>query len=229
MRNLKHVPSSGIVEPLLIRRNRRRKVHNASLHDGGTSSLARTFEHPHDSPSASLDIIVSPVGGVSRGERLSSCVSAAYNDLALALNDIFSSHKATKHSRDEAAAALQRLESLRQQKNRVQATFAQVNEERKRSVTRRRDLQGRRSRLQAELEKIQAEIRTITPEISVVDSTIKIHDSSRSSLFRQDRHLDNEIQELGNQQVVWELDMKMDNEQLSQLENECAEWRGKLA
>ncbi|KAK4356544.1 hypothetical protein RND71_025515 [Anisodus tanguticus] len=48
-------------EPLLIRCDRRWKVHDAFLHAGGTCSLAHTSERLQGSPSASLDIRVSPV------------------------------------------------------------------------------------------------------------------------------------------------------------------------
>ncbi|KAK4380553.1 hypothetical protein RND71_002415 [Anisodus tanguticus] len=75
---------------------------------------------------------------------------------------------------------------------------------------------------------IQGEIRTITPEISALDSTIKTHDSFCSSLYRQGRHLGNEIRELGNQQVVWESGMKMGNERLAKLKDEWTEWRSRL-
>ncbi|KAK4370130.1 hypothetical protein RND71_009605 [Anisodus tanguticus] len=61
MKFMDHLGQHFTTEPLLIRRNKRWKVHDASLHAGGASSLAHTFEHSQDSPSASLNISVSPI------------------------------------------------------------------------------------------------------------------------------------------------------------------------
>ncbi|KAK4364317.1 hypothetical protein RND71_015675 [Anisodus tanguticus] len=46
--------------------------------------------------------------------------------------------------------------------------------------------------------------------------------------FNEGFHLDNKIWELGNQQVVWELDQKVGSEWLAQLENEWTVWKNRL-
>ncbi|KAK4380552.1 hypothetical protein RND71_002414 [Anisodus tanguticus] len=181
--------SENFKEPLLIRRNRRRKVPDASLHAGGTEDPSAEASPINDSEApvevipedvflqyfGSADIVPSPSSPIgvyeerveeflakgiptskkelhalrtslfrlSKEARDSPALAAAYNDIALALDNLFSSYKAPKDSRDEAAAVLERLGSLRQQRNRVQATFGHVHEERQKSVDRRRDLQGR--------------------------------------------------------------------------------------
>ncbi|KAK4338179.1 hypothetical protein RND71_042666 [Anisodus tanguticus] len=86
--------------------------------------------------------------------------------------------------------------------------------ERQQNVSRKNDLQEQLSELRVELDRIQAEIWTLTPAISILDLAISAHDSLRSSLCRQSLQLDNKIRELGNWQVVWELDQKAGNERM---------------
>ncbi|KAK4374750.1 hypothetical protein RND71_005427 [Anisodus tanguticus] len=143
-------------EPLLIRRDRRRKVHDASLHAGGTSSLARPSEHLQDSLSASLDIRVSSIEAIEevdvtivtvggnpttevpptdgsegnpdnqrgvtcskasllrllRGTTDSPTLAATYNDMALALTDLFALHRTTKDSHDESLQLDNKIQEL---------------------------------------------------------------------------------------------------------------------
>ncbi|KAK4370153.1 hypothetical protein RND71_009628 [Anisodus tanguticus] len=127
----------------------------------------------------------------------SPALASTYNDMALALTDLFA-YRMTKDSLDEVVAALQHLGSLRLEKNRIQTSFN------------------------------EAEIGAITPAIDALDSAISAYDSSRSSLFRQSLQLDNKIQDLDSQQVVWELDHKIGNERLANLENEWIVWKSRL-
>ncbi|KAK4370135.1 hypothetical protein RND71_009610 [Anisodus tanguticus] len=156
----------------------------------------------------------------------SPVLATAYNDMALALNDLFILHKMAKDNHNKAVATLQHLGSLRQEKKQ---TFNEVNVERHLNVSQMNELQGHLSKLRAELERIQAGIKAITPAICALESTIKAQDSSRSSLFWQGPHLDNKIHELGTQQVVWELDQKEGSKRLAQLENEWTVWKNRLA
>ncbi|KAK4356613.1 hypothetical protein RND71_025584 [Anisodus tanguticus] len=158
----------------------------------------------------------------------SPVLATTYNDMALALGDLFSLHRTTIDSHDEVIAALQHLGSHRQEKNHIQTSFNEVNAERQQNVIRRNDLQEQLSKLRVELERIQAKVRVITSTIGTLDSAIGAHDSSRSSLFRQSLQLDNKIRELGNQQVVWELDQRAGSEWLAKLENEWTEWKSRL-
>ncbi|KAK4338259.1 hypothetical protein RND71_042746 [Anisodus tanguticus] len=75
-------------EPQLTRRNRRRKVYDASLHVGGMSYLARTSEHPHDSPSASLDIRVSLVEAAEEEEVYITVEETAREDPSIEASPI---------------------------------------------------------------------------------------------------------------------------------------------
>ncbi|KAK4338996.1 hypothetical protein RND71_040458 [Anisodus tanguticus] len=60
---------------------------------------------------------------LSKEANDSPVLATAYNDMFLAINDLFSLHKMTKDSHDEAVTALQHLESLRQEKNHIQTSF----------------------------------------------------------------------------------------------------------
>ncbi|KAK4374789.1 hypothetical protein RND71_005466 [Anisodus tanguticus] len=136
----------------------------------------------------------------------SPILATTYNDMALALNDLFALHKTAKNSHDQAVATLQHLGSLR----------------------RTNELQEQLFKLRVELEWVQAEIGAITLAICALDSAISTHDSSHSSLFRQSLQLDNKIWELGNQHVVWELDQKVGSEHLAKLKNEWTAWKSRL-
>ncbi|KAK4360092.1 hypothetical protein RND71_022321 [Anisodus tanguticus] len=133
-----------------------------------------------------------------------------------------------KDSHDDVVTALQHLGSLQEEKNCIQSSFNKVNAERQQNISRRNYLQEQLSKLRGELERIQAEIGAITPAIGSLDSAISAYDSSRSSLFRYILQLDNKIRELGNQQVVWELDQKVGSERLAKLENEWTAWKSHL-
>ncbi|KAK4374689.1 hypothetical protein RND71_005366 [Anisodus tanguticus] len=128
----------------------------------------------------------------------SPALSTTYNEMSLAMNDLFALYRTAKDSHDEAVAALQHLGSLRQEKNHIQTSFN------------------------------EAEIGAITSAIGVLDSAISAHDSSRFSLFWQSLQLDSKIQELGNQQMVWKLNQKAGSEWLANLENEWNAWKSRL-
>ncbi|KAJ8541834.1 hypothetical protein K7X08_002650 [Anisodus acutangulus] len=57
----------------------------------------------------------------------SPVLATTYNDITLALSDLFSLHRMAKDSHDEAVTALQHLGSLRQEKNRNQTSFNDVS------------------------------------------------------------------------------------------------------
>ncbi|KAK4352900.1 hypothetical protein RND71_028418 [Anisodus tanguticus] len=152
------------------------------------SSSAHALTHPYDPLSDFPKAILSPV----------ETTEDFYVDAAI-----------------EVFAALQYLGYLWQEKKHIQTSFNEVNAERQQNVSRMNELQKQLSKLQVELERIQAEIKSITSAICALESIIKAQDSSRSSLFRQSIHLDEKIQELGNQQVAWELDQKVGNERLA--------------
>ncbi|KAK4341157.1 hypothetical protein RND71_039658 [Anisodus tanguticus] len=56
----------------------------------------------------------------------SPVLATTYNDMALALNDLFALHRTVKDIHDEVVAALQHLGSLRHEKNRIQTSFNEV-------------------------------------------------------------------------------------------------------
>ncbi|KAJ8534946.1 hypothetical protein K7X08_016674 [Anisodus acutangulus] len=60
---------------------------------------------------------------LSKEANDSPVLAIAYNNMALALNDLFTLHKMNKDSHDEVVAALQHLGSLRQEKKHIQTSF----------------------------------------------------------------------------------------------------------
>ncbi|KAK4342675.1 hypothetical protein RND71_038491 [Anisodus tanguticus] len=60
---------------------------------------------------------------LSKETENSPILATAYNDMALALNNLFALHKMAKNNHDEAVAALQHLGSLLQKKKHIQTFF----------------------------------------------------------------------------------------------------------
>ncbi|KAJ8568909.1 hypothetical protein K7X08_032606 [Anisodus acutangulus] len=57
----------------------------------------------------------------------SPVLATTYNDMALALNDLFYLHRTNKDSHDEAVTTLQHLGSLQQEKNHIQTSFNELS------------------------------------------------------------------------------------------------------
>ncbi|KAK4343560.1 hypothetical protein RND71_036654 [Anisodus tanguticus] len=220
--------------PQLIRRRWLHKASDPHLYIGRSSSLAHAPVHSQDPSSTALKATVSPV-------------KASYAGAAETTGD---NHSAEVHPTDHSevpAKIIPKDVLLRYfgsigiasppaspvgiHRERVEESLARGITTNKEETT--KDSHDEVVAALQHFGSLRQEKNCIQTSFYKVNAERQQNVSRRNDLHEQlsklrSLQLDNKIQELDNQQVVWELDQKVACERLANLENECTAWKRRL-
>jgi len=123
------------------------------------------------------------------------------NKIALQLNDISRDYLGLQDQYAHAALSLKKMETLQSSKSVFKKAYSELEEERKATLQRQKEIEERMVFLKAEQKRIKKEIMELTPEASQLAEKLKSANSQRVKLYTDSTRIDSELKPLLDQRL----------------------------